>query len=244
MHFSLHFEGISADVGEVRQVPTTTFTLRYEGTTLDVDRSLFQAMLPPSMQVVEQNGATTLAVQTTREEDAESQLQVDRELDRLFFLTGVRCKAEMHRRRVTAVFHFKVPVHGSIPAGTPPQTWTNILGLQFRLWALASEAEDPIFRILLLYQIVELSNPDSSVYPKYLDKSQPPHPLKECLLLRHLVAHAGDVRNPELLIYCEHLGVPAVMLDRTDERYVALLSSKARFVEEQARAVLHVAMQP
>jgi hypothetical protein len=94
-------------------------------------------------------------------------------------------------------------------------------------------------KIILLYQIIELSAPS---YPPYLNSTKPPHPLTECKLLRHLIAHAGDANSSELRTYCAYLNVPPVMLDRTDSAYVELLSSKCKLVEAQAKGVLESAL--
>lgn len=222
-------------------MPTTTFRVLHGGEALDVDLPAFQLMLPSSMKVVSRGGACYLEVETATEEDARAQFHVDRELDRLFFLTCVRAKAEMCKRTVSAEFRIAWSIHGSLPAGTKPQDWNYTLGLQLRLWSLACEASDPLAKILLFYQVIELSRP---TFVPYSDPTKPPHPLTECKLLRHLVAHAGDASHSDLKTYCTYLGLPPVMLDRTDSAHVELLAAKCKLVEEQARLVLQSALQP
>lgn len=223
-------------------MPTTQFRLLHGGESLDVDLPSFQSVLPPSMSVVCRDDAVYVEVQTPSEEDARAQFHVDRELDRLFFLTCVRVKAEMCTRRVQASFHGAWSIHGSIPPGTVQQDWNYVLGVQLRLWAIASELHDPIVKIIVLYQIIELAFPNPNSYPVYTDASQAPHPRTECRLLRHLVVHAGEVTNPQLQTYCTHLGLPPLMLDRTDSGYVELLSSKCQLVEQEAKLVLQRAL--
>ena len=191
------------------------------------------------MKVVHRDDTYYMEVETTKEEDAGAQFHVDRELDRLFFLTCVRVKAEMCKRKVSAKFVVAWSIQGEIPSGTKPQQWNYTLGLQLRIWSLACETTDPLAKIVLLYQIIELSCP---AFPAYADETQPPHPLTECKFLRHLVVHAGDVGGGELKTYCAYLGIPPLMLDRTDSSFVELISSKCKLVEEQAKGVIQAAL--
>ena len=207
--------------------------------SLDLDLTAFQSMLPSSMTVVPRDGDCYIEVETQREEDACAQFHLDRELDRLYFLTCVRVRAEMCRQTVFTERRFAWSVHGSIPPGTKPQTWSYALGLQLKLWALACEAVDPLARIVLLYQIIELSAP---IFPVYSDSARPPDPLTECKLLRDLVAHAGDVDRPQLQRYCAYLNIAPLMLDRTDDAYVELLAAKCSLVEQQAKRILQNAL--
>lgn len=199
----------------------------------------FQSMLPSSMTIVPRDSAYYIEVETQREEDGRAQFHVARELDRLFFLTCVRVKAEMCRRTVSTELNLAWNILGPIPPGTEPQEWSYELGLQLRLWSLACETTDPLAKVVLLYQIIELAHPK---FLRYSDEKQPPDPLTECKLLRHLIVHAGDVDDPALRAYCKYLNIPPLMLDRTDNAYVDLISAKCKFVEEQARRVLQSAL--
>jgi hypothetical protein len=134
-------------------------------------------------------------------------------------------------------------LHGALPVTIKPLAWSYELALQLRLWAIAAPHDDQLVKILLLIQVIELSYPPSkNNYPPYVDHTTPPHPRTECKLLRHLVAHSGDVDGTDLKNYCAYLGLPALMLDRTDPHYVAVLTNKASFVELEARKVLASAL--
>lgn len=220
-------------------MPVTTFRLLHDGESLDLGLTAFQSMLPSSMTVIDRDGDFCIEVNSQREEDACAQFHLARELDRLFFLTGVRVKPEMCRRTAFSEQRFAWSVHGSIPSGTAPQTWNYALGVQLRLWALACEAVDPLAKIVLLYQIIELSAP---TFPKYSDSAIPPDPLTECKLLRDLIVHAGDVDGRQLRTYCAYLNVAPLMLDRTDDAYVELLLAKCSLVEQQAKLILQNAL--
>jgi hypothetical protein len=216
----------------------TAFRLLHDA-PLDVDIPALQSMLPSSMTVVDRDGAHYIDVKTSTEEDARAQFHVDRELDRLFFLTCVGIKAEMCTRTVLGEFRGGWSIHKPIPRGCKAQVWNYALGVQLRLWSIASEVTDPLAKILLMYQIIELSNPS---FPPYSDPTKSPDPLMECKLLRDLVVHAGDVESRQLKAYCAHLNLPPVLLDRTDSSYVGLLSAKCKLLEEQAELVLASAL--
>lgn len=219
---------------------TTTYRLHHEGETLDVDVQAFQGMLPDEIRVeLRQDGLYAVVASAVPEDDTTQPL-VERELDRLFFLTCVRLRAEMCRRTVTADFRFSYRVHGGIPPGTAPLSWTDSLALQFRLWSIAVDNSDPIVRVLLFFQVIEISHPDmadKSVYPPYCDPTQPPQPRTEAKLLRHLVSHAGDSR-PETSAYLSFLGLPPRLSNLTHPDWLAKVCDRLPVVESEARAIL------
>ncbi len=223
-------------------MPVTRFRLIHKGEKLDVDLRSLRSILPESMTVDTLDDGTYIAITTPQEEDKTAQYLIDRELDRLFFLTCVRLNAQMLTKSVTADLRLSWAIHGAIPAGTGPQKWNYILPIQLRLWALAAAAEDPMTKIMLLFQIIELSFPESSDYPEYKDASLPPNPRTECKLVRHLVAHAGEPDKPQLKLYCDYLGIPYLMLDRTDSAHSELIYGKVSLVESVAKSLLQNAL--
>ena len=158
---------------------TTTYRLHHEGKDPDVDVQVFQGILPEEIRVeLRQDGLYAVVASAVPEDDTTQPL-VERELDRLFFLTCVRLRAEMCRRTVTADFRLSYRAHGGIPPETAPLSWTDSLALQFKLWSIAVDNSDPIVRVLLFFQVIEISHPnmtDKSVYPPYCDPTQPPQP--------------------------------------------------------------------
>ena len=187
------------------------------------------------MAVRSEEDGVYVDVESEAAEDCRSQYLLERELDRVFFLTFVRITAVMITRVVGASVTCRYVIQNQLPQEIQPLYWTYERAIQFRLWASAMEIQDPLIRILLLYQIIELEQPN---FPSYTDASVQPHPLTECKMLRHLVAHAGVVERPELRRYCEHLGLPPLMLDRTDQSYVEIVSRKLSLLEEEARRIL------
>jgi hypothetical protein len=218
----------------------TTFRLEPEQPPLDLDLSRLQAALPPSMRVHEKHDGVYVTVESTDEEDESAQVLINREIDRVHFLTCVRFRAHMCRKSVTRDLSLSYRIHGSLPSGVGPATWTDSLALQFRLWALASETQDPILRVLLCFQIIELTYPntaDRAAYPPYTSSAAAPHPRTEAKLLRHLVAHAGEAKR-ETGFYLEYLGLPKRLGNLSHPDWLPKISRAAKRVEEQARVLL------
>ncbi|MHB1427562.1 MAG: hypothetical protein ACYCVW_02565 [Rhodocyclaceae bacterium] len=223
-------------------MPTSFRILQTNGASLDIDLALFQQALPEDMLIESRGGETYVSVLCAHSEDETAQFRIDRELDRLYFLTGVRIRAEMCRKTVTADSSCSYSIHGRLAPTIKPQKWSYNLTLQLRLWSVATQSGDPLTRILLFFQVIELSYPSPAHYPPYLDSRDPPDRRTECRLLRHLVAHSGEVDKNQLKNYCEYLGLPPLMLDRTDPDYVELLSSKAPLVALEAKEVIASAL--
>ena len=229
---------------EEHKMPTL---FRVLGRILDLDQARFQEVLPNSMRLEARQYAMYLHVATAKEEDAAAQYQVDRELDRIFFLTCIRLNAEMCRKIATGYSRVSWSVQGAMPQSTGRQVWSYNLALQLHLWSIACDTDDELIKILLYFQIIELSYPDlsnKSHYPKYSEPSQSPDELTECKLIRNLVVHAGDVGKNfcDMKKYCAYLGLPEVMLDRTDPEQVAIISSKVSLLASEARRVLQSAL--
>lgn len=228
---------------DIRPHMTTTFRLIPDKNPLDLKLGHLQASLPPSMKVSEKHDGFYVTVKSTTDEDESVQPLIDREVDRIQFLTLVRFRAEMCRRSVTANFASSYRVHGSLSPDVMPLIWTENLALQFRLWNLASGASDPMIRILLHYQIIELTYPDNQsvdAYPPYQGGGASPHPRTEAKLLRHLVAHAGEAKR-ETSLYLQYLGLPAKLGNVTHAEWASKIAPAARRVEKLAYVLLRSA---
>lgn len=220
----------------------TEFKLLFEGEP-DLDVSKFQQSLPSDFKVEKRNDGIYITVKSKMPEDKQCQYHVDRELDRHFFLTYVKMRAEMVRRSVFVDFKERYSIHGSLADDIKPQNWTYDLAIQLRLWGIAAYTYDVQTKLLLLFQIIELTHPlNSSDYPVYNDLSIAPCPLTECKLIRHLVAHAGEASGRELKLYCEYLGLPSLMLDITDPYYNNIIASKVELMEREAKKVIENAL--
>jgi len=220
-------------------MPNTKFKLSFETDEPDIDIDRFQQSLPPTFQVLEEKGEIYISVETAIDEDENAKYLVERELDRHFFLTCVKITAGMVRKRVQFSLVSWNRIHGELPEDIKPQKWNYELPIQLKQWALAIDLHNE-FRLQILYyfHIIELAYPSKSSYPKYTDPTTVPHPLTECKLLRHLVAHAGEVGGNQLKLYCKYLDIPELMFDATDRRYQSILLSKVNLLEEQAKKAI------
>ena len=219
--------------------------LQPDSPPLDLDRSVLQNSLPASMKVEERGDGTYVVVDSGEQESEDAQRALDRELDRIFFITCVRVKAEMCRKIVTASQTIRFSIHGELPKTIQPLRWTPELALQLRLWKVAVDTTDSSAKILLLFQIVELSYPDTNnqtLYPKYGGPSCAPHPRTEAKLLRHLVAHAGNPTGTQTENYLKYLGLGPVLSDRTNPDFLVVVRGKIPHVEALARQVIESAL--
>jgi hypothetical protein len=200
--------------------------------------------LPPGIHAEAKSDRTYITVETATTDDSRAQRLVDRQLDLIFFVTGVRVRAEMCRRLVSSDLVCSYRIHGSLQRGRQPQSWSNNLGLQLRLWSVAVDIIDAPMKLLLFFQIIELSYPDTNdenVYPPYSDTSKAPHSRTEAMLLRHLVSHAGAARK-QTEKYLQYLGLQPVLSNRSDPEWLRVIAEKVAHVEAEARAVIQASL--
>ena len=221
---------------------TTRFLLIFETDPPDIEIEEFQKILPPTFLVVEEDGKIYILVETTKEDDKSSQYLVERELDRYFFLTCIKIKAELVRKRIVKVFTSSYRIHGDWPSDKGPQKWNYDLPIQLKLWSMAIDSNDFRLQTLYYFHIIELAYPDTrdrTHYPDYLDPTTTPAPLTECKFLRHLIAHAGEVGGQQLKNYCAYLNIPELMFDATDNRYKQILINKVKLLEQEAKNAIN-----
>ena len=215
----------------------TKFKLIFEDATPDIDLQKFQQSLPQHFDVTQESDGIYVSIPSQDPEDRRCQYLIDRELDRHYFLTFVKVKAEMVRKRLHVVSRTAYGGHGTLPENILPQVWDNKLSIQLRLWSLAAYAEDHTLKALLLFQIIELAYPDRSDYPKY-DPPSPIDPLTVCKFIRHLAAHTGKVKNDGLKKYCKQIGIPERMFDPINPDHGRILRQKIPLLEAQAKRVI------
>lgn len=212
----------------------TKFKLLFEGKP-DIEINKFKKSLPGNFIVSERNDGIYVEIESDYVEDERCQYLIDRELDRHFFLTSVKISAEMVRTRVSSDFSINYRIHGSLPDNIRPQNWNYELPIQLRLWSLASDTKDLRIKIILLFQIIEISKVN---FPKYTDPTSAPHPLLECKFVRDLVSHSGDVSNNQLKLYCSFLNLPEVMLDITDSNHQKIIFNKVNLLIDEAKKII------
>lgn len=220
---------------------STTFKLNFESKP-DIDVELFRSSLSAKFHVEEKEDGIYVRVNSESTEDERCQYLIDRELDRHFFLTSVKITATMIRTRVCSSLNISYRIHGNLPEDISPQNWTYNLTSQLRLWSIAVDHNDPLTKLLLLFQIIEIAYPEATHYPEYNNPEVAPHPLSECKFIRHLIAHSGDVKNRQLKNYCAHLGIPEIMLDMTDDVYQKLIISKLPLMQQEAEKIIKIAL--
>lgn len=220
----------------------TLFKLIPKSKKLDLDIDAANRSLHPSMRLEKRTDGAYAIVETLKEEDEGALQLVQRELDRIFFLTCARVKAEMCRRRVQVDLVLSYDIHGALPTGLQPQEWNPTIELQLRLWSVAVDIVDPPTKLLIFFQIIELAHQDATDYPKYTNSSQSPHPLTEAKLLRHLVTHAGVATGKETTLYLEFLGLGPVMADRSNPNWLRIVAGKVEHVRAVAYAAIKFAL--
>ncbi|MGR9101436.1 MAG: hypothetical protein ACU826_12815, partial [Gammaproteobacteria bacterium] len=188
--------------------------------------------------VTNEETGTYVTIKTEKAEDEASRSLVNRELDRHFFLTAVRIRAEMIRSRVSRDVAMKWSIHGALPDTIQPQVWKkdDNLERQLKLWSLAKETDDLLLKVIYFYQIIELAHP--KIKSRYLDFSKPPDAVAECKLLRDLVVHAGKVDYSNSENYCKYLDIDKQMLDLTKQKDRSLVMDKLKILESEAKNII------
>ena len=93
----------------------TKFKLIFEGNEPDIEIPKFKRSLPANFEVTEEGDGIYITIKSEKAEDVRCQYLVNRELDRHFFLTAIKIRAEMIRSRVAASLTVKYRIHGSLP---------------------------------------------------------------------------------------------------------------------------------
>lgn len=206
----------------------------------------------PDNCTIEQNDNTYLIIEHasgTNENDSFFFLQ--REVDRLFFLTGINIKYELDtienndgsfigisglKCMLTAV--------AQLPENIDRQQWgTDDIAVHLRLWSLAFSPNLPLSaKVNLLFQIIEIEYPDTSdnaVYPNYNDRANPPAPKTEAKLLRHLMSHGkGPIANNSLRQYCSFLGISPEMHNPIDHNFIIGVNKRLPILVDEARRII------
>ncbi|MDH0866607.1 hypothetical protein [Mitsuaria sp. GD03876] len=224
----------------------TTFT-RYR-LTFPTKHSLSLAsvisILPPTMAIAQTDEGVILSVESQTPEDPSTTPQVTRELDRVFFFTVVRVQAEMERRTAGSSLSNSTDIQGNLPGELTPLVWTQAAELQARFWRLACDAKDSSLKIMLFFQIIELTHPKTNCaisYPAYKSPTQAPHPRTEAKLLRHLVAHTGQPQS-QTELYLTYLGLPNTLNNVSHPAWQEIIDAKVDLVAQQAALVLRTAL--
>lgn len=209
------------------------------------------AVLPNNFSFQEEGDQLLLVVETPNGFTDEQMFnQVQRECDRLSFLTGELLDPNLLRKetpdgRATGIL--SVTVGAALIKPLAPeierQQWDSCLPVQLRLWQLVQLPNLPVAtQINLLFQIIEISYPntgDSNVYPQYSNTHNPPHPRTEAKLLRDLASHGKKrMGSSQVRSYCQYLGISEEAHDPTNLNFIQVLRDRLQVVQTEARKVI------
>lgn len=205
----------------------------------------FKRLMPDHFKVTLDNDKIYLEIIEKKNNNLSYEQEVERELDRWFFLNGTKVTAEQIGQRFEKYLHFIIQCSQEIPSNIEKQEWDSVLALQLRLWRMATECNELNFKMLLFYQIIELSNCN---FDKYTNPNEPPTEVTECKFLRHLVAHSNLDTNREVKFYLKFLEISGLIDSETFRSFIELghtglaqaklnhiLYMKMPMVEKQAR---------
>jgi hypothetical protein len=206
----------------------------------------------PDNCAIYQNDNTYLIIEHgpgTTENDSFFFLQ--RELDRLYFLTGINIKCELDTIEnddgaFTGISGVKCTLTAvaQLPENIGRQQWgTDDIAVHLRLWALAFSSNLPLAaKINLLFQIIEIEHPETNsnaVYPTYRNPANPPDPKTEAKLLRHLMSHGNKpVKHNSLRQYCIFLGISPEMHNPIDQNFVSRVNKRMAILINEARKII------
>ncbi len=216
------------------------------------DSKQAERIFPNNFQLNTETDKTFLIVTTEDTSESEVFIKVQRECDRIFFLTGEQLNPQFqYTKNAKGIKTCQQCItSNSWVIAKPPQNidkqeWDLTFTVQLRLWQLARLPNLPVaVKINLFFQIIEIAFPDRRNeinYPKYTDSNVPPYPIKESLFLRDLMSHGkGNIKNPELKRYCcEFLKVNESLHDPTDLAFMKAVEGRFNIIEEEARKVIN-----
>ena len=202
----------------------------------DLEVETFKQLLPVHFTLEEEKGQLYATV-TTR--------KIERELDRIYFLTGVRVTFDfLNENGDPNILKVQRVVHGEIRSFnkniSSQKKWNDKIELQLKLWNSAMSAADTQIKIILLFQIIELEN-IKRPQCEYNDYTQPPDPLKECYLLRDIVAHIGKNPHKQTEVYLKFLGIPS-MPGFGDLKFNNKISERVKVLEKMSNDLIMKSM--
>ncbi len=210
-------------------------------------------VLPTNFALQKENDEFVLVVHLQHlSNEREVFYYVQRECDRLFFLTGEQLNPKLLRieysdkkrlfNEVACIMHGFEKLQDDIDR----QQWSHQLTLQLRLWQLAHLPHLPVsVQIALLFQIIEISFPDTrnkQMYPSFQENDLVPHPRTEAKLIRDWVSHQEAKMRKPLLGYCRYLEIELRFFDPTDVQHQKKIPGLFEKVEREAEKVIHAAI--
>lgn len=214
-----------------------------------IDDNAIKKSLPGFFELVKEGGVYHLKINVDHVKTEEQACYfVQRECDRLHFLTGLEISCEYkYIEAPNKQFFYSSSaavndvLYSFLPDDIKPQKWSNKLAMQFSLWQLANcESLLITTRISLFFQIIDLVKPANNPanYPEYTDTETAPVKMTECKLLRDLATRQTDMKSPQLLNYCKYLGYRTKIPDVSDEEFLRILKSKLPLLRAEAKRLI------
>ncbi len=183
--------------------------------------------------------------------ESDSLYFVQREIDRIFFLTGVKIKYELKTIEDdnginTGFDNFRMDlgVVGPLPKDIARQQWSkDDLTIHLRLWNMAHSQAIPLAaKINLLFQIIEIEYPDTyddKIYIPYGDTKNPPANMTEAKLLRNLMSHVKNSKvKTQVENYCKFLKLKPGMHDPADRDFMNCVKKRLFVLENEAQKII------
>ncbi len=183
--------------------------------------------------------------------ESDSLYIVQREIDRIFFLTGVNMKYELKTIEDDNGINIglnnlrmDLGVVELLPNDIDHQQWSkDNITVHLRLWNMAHSLAIPLAaKINLLFQIIEIEYPntqDKEVYIPYLDTKNPPSNMTEAKLLRDLMSHGKNSKvKTQLENYCKFLKLKPGMHDPADRDFMNCVKKRLFVLENEAQKII------
>lgn len=209
-------------------------------------------IFPNNFRLDTENDKTFLIIVTTENTSgSEVFIEVQRECDRISFLTGEQLNPQFqYAKNAGGIKTYQQYIDSSawfvkpLPQNIDKQEWDGDLETQLRLWQIAESPDLSIAtRINLLFQIIEIAFSGKDIktncLDKYSDSNKSPCPIKECRLLRNLVSHGGEAGDCELRTYCNFLGISTTLHDLTNPIFMQAIKNRLDVIKVEARKVIN-----
>ncbi|KJS08591.1 MAG: hypothetical protein VR73_05180 [Gammaproteobacteria bacterium BRH_c0] len=216
-----------------------------EGSSINL--GLLQQGMPSNISLENRDGDVYAFFQEDTIEGESVSVLIRRELDRIFFITNVRIKAEAVNysngvRIVRRCHESPWKYTDELPINFRRQNWSSKIESQFKLWSLAADVAQTQMKLLLLFQIIELEHPDlgdSEIFPHSFDGKITP--LTECKYIRNVISHAVPKGN-RIRAYCKSLGYAGDFDGKNDWLGHVLTGRSITLMESEARKILEKAL--
>jgi hypothetical protein len=221
-----------------------------ENLTLDQ----LQKILPGNFSIQkDENGVFIIIDKADGKNEEKSFHEVQRECDRIYFLTGellnpVLSRVEESDNSGTGYAYIRCDAHivASLPSNVEKQIWQKRFVKQLRFYYIADITEPIDQKINFYFKVIEASYPETNnnmYYPAYTESQAnadiPPDTRTEAKLLRDFTSHGKEnVNGSQLKYYCKYLKISEEFFDPTNNDHIRITKSKCNFIRNEARKII------